>query len=966
MTDQMTRLLDSGDLFRDRHVGPREADIADMLKVIGVDSLESLIDRAVPESIRLGKDLSLPDPATEAEVLKELQDLATTNEQFRSHIGTGYHDCITPPAIQRGILESPGWYTAYTPYQPEISQGRLEALLNFQTMVCDLTGMEVANASMLDEGTAAAEAMTMCHRIQDKARRGKDCDLFFVSEKCHPQTIEIVQSRAEPLGIEIVVGDHEDFTFPARCFGVLLQYPDTDGRIVDLNGISARAHEVGAMVVVAADPLSLTLLTPPGEMGADVAVGSTQRFGIPMGFGGPHAAYLATLEKHQRQLPGRLVGVSKDAQGKEALRLALQTREQHIRRDKATSNICTAQVLLAVCAGMYAVHHGPEGLRRIANKVRLQTEILARGLTDLGHDVFETVRFDTVKVVPANLGATEVRNRSESANRNFRCYEDGSIGITVDETTLREDLLSILEIFGATAGSLDLDALASSVDLELPEIHARKSAFLEHPVFHSHRSETELMRYMHQLETRDLALNAAMIPLGSCTMKLNAATEMFPILYPGFAGIHPFAPEEQTKGYQVLIDRLDQWLSEITGFDRVTMMPNAGSQGEYSGLMVIRAYHQSRGEDHRDVCIIPQSAHGTNPASAIMAGMKVVVVGCDDAGNIDLDDLKAKVESHREQLSALMVTYPSTHGVFETSIRDICDMVHEAGGQVYLDGANMNAMVGICRPGDFGADVCHLNLHKTFCIPHGGGGPGVGPIGVAAHLSPFLPGHPLRSTGGDQGIGAISAAPFGSATILPISYAYIRMMGTPGLLHATRIAILSANYLASSLEGLYPILFKGENGLVAHECIVDTRVLKSEAGITVDDVAKRLIDYGFHAPTMSWPVAGTLMVEPTESEPRKELDRFVEAMRGIHAEAKSVQNGDLPADDNPLCNAPHTAAVVITDEWDHPYTREVAAFPSAHTRINKFWPAVARVDQAYGDRNLVCSCPPVEEYSDTP
>lgn len=965
MTDQMARLLDSGDLFRDRHVGPRSSDIDAMLKAIGVDSMESLIDRAVPQSIRLDKDLSLPEAATEAEALKELQDLSASNECFRSHIGTGYHDCITPPAIQRGILESPGWYTAYTPYQPEISQGRLEALLNFQTMVCDLTGMEVANASMLDEGTAAAEAMTMCHRIQDKARRGKDCDLFFVSERCHPQTIEIVQSRAEPLGIEIVVGDHEDFTFPARCFGVLVQYPDTDGRVVDLNGISDRAHKVGAMVVVAADPLSLTLLTPPGEMGADVAVGSTQRFGIPMGFGGPHAAYLATLEKHQRQLPGRLVGVSKDAEGKEALRLALQTREQHIRRDKATSNICTAQVLLAVCAGMYAVHHGPEGLSRIARKVRLQAEILANGLSDLGHNVFETVRFDTVKVTPVNLSVKEVRNRSEAAKRNFRYFEDGAIGITVDETTLREDLISILEVFGATSGSLDLDSMASSVEVDLPEAHARKSAFLEHPVFHSHRCETDLMRYMHNLESRDLALNAAMIPLGSCTMKLNAAAEMFPILYPGFAGLHPFAPEEQTKGYQILVDRLDQWLSEITGFDRVTMMPNAGSQGEYSGLMVIRAYHQSRGEEHRNVCIIPQSAHGTNPASAIMAGMKVVVVGCDDDGNIDLEDLKAKVESNRDQLSALMVTYPSTHGVFETAIREICEMVHGAGGQVYLDGANMNAMVGICRPGDFGADVCHLNLHKTFCIPHGGGGPGVGPIGVAAHLSPFLPGHPFRDTGGEQGIGAISAAPFGSATILPISYAYIRMMGTSGLVHATRVAILSANYLAAALEDLYPILFKGENGLVAHECIIDTRVLKSEAGITVDDVAKRLIDYGFHAPTMSWPVAGTLMVEPTESEPKKELDRFVEAMRGIHSEAKLVEAGELPAENNPLCNAPHTAACVITEEWDRPYSREQAAFPSLHTRSHKFWPAVARIDQAYGDRNLVCSCPPVEEYSDT-
>jgi glycine dehydrogenase len=966
MKDDASSLLDSGDVFRDRHVGPRQEDISAMLKKIGLDSLESLIDQAVPSTIRFRESLSLSPAATEAEVLQELQDLAGRNEQHRSHIGTGYHDCITPPAIQRGILESPGWYTAYTPYQPEISQGRLEALLNFQTMVCDLTGMEVSNASMLDEGTAAAEAMTMCHRIQDKARRGESCDLFFVSEKCHPQTIDIVQSRAEPLGIEIVIGDHEDFTFPTRCFGILLQYPDTDGCVVDLEGISQRAHEVGAMVVVATDPLSLTLLRPPGEMGADVAVGSTQRFGIPMGFGGPHAAFLATLEKHQRQLPGRLVGISRDAEGKNALRLALQTREQHIRRDKATSNICTAQVLLAVCAGMYAVHHGPEGLRRIAKKVRLQTEILVKGLSDLGHSVLDAVRFDTVKVLPVGVSDGEIRNRSLAAHRNFRYYPDGSIGISVDETTLRADLLSIFEVFGASAGSSDLDALAKSVDVELPQANARTTTYLDHPVFHSYRSETELMRYMHNLETRDLALNAAMIPLGSCTMKLNAAAEMFPILYPGFAGIHPFAPEEQTKGYQILIDRLDQWLSEITGFSKVTMMPNAGSQGEYSGLMVIRAFHTANGDEHRNVCIIPQSAHGTNPASAIMAGMKVVVVGCDDAGNIDIEDLKAKIEKHRENLAALMVTYPSTHGVFETEIRNICDLIHEAGGQVYLDGANMNAMVGICRPGDFGADVCHLNLHKTFCIPHGGGGPGVGPIGVGEHLAPFLPGHPLRKTGGDQAIGPISAAPFGSATILPISYAYIRMMGSAGLVHATQVAILSANYLAACLGDVYPILFKGENGLVAHECIIDTRVLKQDAGISVDDVAKRLIDYGFHAPTMSWPVAGTLMVEPTESEPLVELDRFVGAMRGIHSEAMAVKAGEYPADDNPLCNAPHTAARVVAEDWDRSYSRELAAFPSEHAKMHKFWPSVGRIDQAYGDRNLVCSCPPVEEYLDTP
>jgi len=963
MSRSVSDLLDSGDLFQDRHIGPRGVDIEAMLARIGASSLEELIENTVPSSIRYPGPLKLEEAATEGQILSELSQLAGNNKVFRSHIGTGYHATITPPAIQRGILECPGWYTAYTPYQPEISQGRLEALLNFQTMVCDLAGLDVSNASLLDEGTAAAEAMTMCHRIQGKVRRDGSAELFFVSEKCHPQTIEIVRSRAIPLGIEVVVGDHEDFVFPSKCFGILLQYPDTDGRVVDLEQICARAHDADALVVVAADPLSLTLLRPPGEAGADVVVGSTQRFGIPMGFGGPHAAYLATRDKYQRQIPGRLVGVSRDSQGKEAIRLALQTREQHIRRDRATSNICTAQVLLAVCAGMYAVHHGPDGLTTIARRIRLQTEILALALKDLGHEVLDVVRFDNVKVVPKEISEEELRSRSAAAERNFRYYGDGSVGISLDETTTRDDLMSILTLFGAAADSIDLETVAGRCDLAIPERLARKSHFLTHPVFHRYRSETALMRYMHQLEARDLSLDTAMIPLGSCTMKLNAAVEMFPILYPGFAQLHPFCPKDQTAGYQLLFDRLETWLAEITGFSGVSLMPNAGSQGEYAGLMVIRAYHQSRGDSNRKVCFIPQSAHGTNPASAIMAGMEVVVLPCDSEGNIDLEDLAANIKEYGDRVAALMVTYPSTHGVFETEIIRICEMIHEAGGQVYLDGANMNAMMGLCRPADFGADVCHLNLHKTFCIPHGGGGPGMGPIGVASHLTSFLPGHPQVQTGGADAIGTISAAPYGSATILPISYAYIRLMGDNGLRKATEVAILSANYLARNLEDYYPVLYRGSSGYVAHECIIDTRVLKESAGVSVDDIAKRLIDFGFHAPTMSWPVAGTLMIEPTESEPKEELDRFIEAMKAIHAEAKAVEQGVYPADDNPLRNSPHTLAMVTQENWDHPYSREQAAFPSTHTRAYKFWPVVARIDQAYGDRNLICSCLPLAEYS---
>jgi len=944
--------------FLDRHIGPRDSQLPDMLAAIGVRSLDELIDQTVPKNLRTQKPLALDPPLGEHEALEDLRELSERNQVFRSYLGMGYHACITPPAIQRNIFESPGWYTAYTPYQPEISQGRLEALLNFQTMVSDLTGFEIANASMLDEATAAAEAMTLCHRVHEKEHAG---EIFFVSSRCHPQTIDVVKARAAPLGIEVRLGDHADFTFPAGCFGALVQYPDTDGRVNDYEAFCRRAHDIGALVVVAADPLALTLLRPPAEFGADVAVGSTQRFGVPLGFGGPHAAYMATRDEYKRMLPGRLVGVSKDAEGRPALRLSLQTREQHIRRDKATSNICTAQVLLAVVAGSYAVYHGPEGLRRIARRVHLQALALGAALESLGHRVAEGPVFDTVKVAPKGGDVPALLAAARKKRINLRAYEDGSLGISLDETAGARDLADLYEVFGGNARDFDLDPLAAAVPMEYPKPLARASAYLEHPVFHRHRSETELMRYLRQLANRDLALDTAMIPLGSCTMKLNAAAEMIPILLRGFAQMHPFAPREQTEGYGVLFERLERWLGEITGFDRVSLQPNAGSQGEYAGLMVIRAYHLARGEGHRKLCFIPQSAHGTNPASAKMAGLDVVVIACDDQGNIDLGDLEEKLVAHAGELSALMITYPSTHGVFETSVKDICQKIHAAGGQVYLDGANMNAMVGLVRPAELGADVCHLNLHKTFCIPHGGGGPGMGPIGVKKHLAPYLPGHPVVETGGAEAIGAISAAPFGSPMILPISYAYIAMMGGEGLTKATEIAILNANYIAARIGDIYPVLYRGEKGRVAHECILDTRGFK-KAGVGVDDIAKRLMDYGFHAPTMSWPVAGTLMVEPTESEPKEELDRFCEAMRSIHDEIEEIERGKLPKEDNPLHNAPHTLRAVVATEWKHPYSRERAAFPSDFTREHKFWPAVARIDQAFGDRNLVCICPPIEAY----
>jgi glycine dehydrogenase len=945
--------------FADRHIGPRDAQIPAMLEAIGARSIEELIDQTIPRALRTSRPLALDAPLGEHEVLEDLRGLSERNQVFRSYIGMGYHACITPPAIQRNILESPGWYTAYTPYQPEISQGRLEALLNFQTVVADLTGLPVANASLLDEATAAAEAMTLCHRVTEKGEAGGE--LFFVSEKCHPQTIEVVRARAAPLGIEVRVGDHEDFTFPAGCFGALLQYPDTDGRVHDYEGFCERAHRIGALVVVAADPLALTLLRAPGEFGADVAVGSTQRFGVPLGAGGPHAAYMATRDEHKRMLPGRIVGVSKDSEGRRALRLSLQTREQHIRRDKATSNICTAQVLLAVVASTYAVYHGPEGLRQIARRIHAQTVALGAALASLGHTVAGGPVFDALRVNPKGGRSAEVHSNARQRGINLRAFDDGSVGIALDETVDEGDLSDLFEVFGGQARKFDLAAFARGADVEYARALARTSSYLEHPVFHRHRSETELMRYLRRLANRDLALDTAMIPLGSCTMKLNAAAEMIPILLRGFSQVHPFAPAEQTEGYRVLYERLERWLAEITGFDAVSLQPNAGSQGEYSGLMVIRAHLAAHGEAHRKLCFIPQSAHGTNPASAKMAGLDVVVIACDDRGNIDLGDLEEKLAAHGNELAALMITYPSTHGVFETTVKEICAKIHAAGGQVYLDGANMNAMVGLVRPAELGADVCHLNLHKTFCIPHGGGGPGMGPIGVRKHLAPYLPGHPVIETGGEKAIGAISAAPYGSPMILPISYAYIAMMGGEGLTRATEIAILNANYVAARLDKLFPVLYRGEKGRVAHECILDTRDFK-KAGVGVDDIAKRLMDYGFHAPTMSWPVAGTLMVEPTESEPKEELDRFCEAMQSIHGEIQEIERGKLPKEDNPLHNAPHTMASVLASEWQHPYTRERAAFPTEFAKEHKFWPAVARIDQAFGDRNLVCICPPVEAY----
>jgi glycine dehydrogenase len=944
------------DTFARRHIGPTPAEQQSMLASLGLDSLAGLVEQTVPAAIRLGRELDLGAGLAESTLLARLASMAEGNAVLRSYIGLGYHGTITPGVILRNILENPGWYTQYTPYQAEISQGRMEMLLNYQTLVSDLAGLPVANASLLDEATAAAEAMALCVRVRTASGPAS----FFVSEACHPQTIEVVRGRAEALGIELVVGDHRTADLARGFVGVLVQFPTTDGVLFDYRDFFARAHAAGSFGVLAADPLAMTLYAPAGEVGADVAIGSTQRFGVPMGFGGPHAAYMATTDAFKRQIPGRVIGVSKDTAGRPALRLSLQTREQHIRRDKATSNICTAQVLLANVAAAYAVYHGPQGLTDIARRVHLFTATLREGLRAGGATVPDGPIFDTLRVRPAP-GAGDVLAAALSRGINLRDFGDGSVGIALDETVTVNDLRDLLAAFGQPAA--DIEALIARADVGLGAL-GRQGGFLGHPVFHQHQSETEMLRYLARLESRDLSLVQSMIPLGSCTMKLNATTEMRPVTWPEFGSLHPFAPADQARGYHRLFKELEGWLSEITGFDAVSLQPNAGSQGEYAGLLVIRAWHQSRGDAHRNVCLIPVSAHGTNPASAAMAGFEVVVVKCDAHGNVDLADLEAQAAKYADRLAALMVTYPSTHGVFETRIKDICEIVHRHGGQVYMDGANMNAQVGLCRPGDIGADVCHLNLHKTFAIPHGGGGPGMGPIGVRGHLAPFLPGHPVaHGVGGPQAIHPISAAPWGSASVLTISWAYIAMMGATGLRNATEVAILNANYISHRLDAHYPVLYKGEHGFVAHECIIDLRGLKAGSGIEVEDVAKRLMDYGFHAPTMSFPVPGTLMIEPTESESKAELDRFCDAMISIREEIRAIERGEMSRTDNPLKNAPHTMDALVTAEWTHPYSREQAVFPSPATRNFKFWPTVGRVDNAYGDRNLVCTCPPLESYA---
>ncbi len=950
--------------FADRHIGPSPEETAQMLREVGFADLDALVDATLPKNIRLNRVLELPAAKSENDALAELRALASQNRIARNFIGAGYSGTITPPVIQRNILENPGWYTAYTPYQAELAQGRLEALVNFQTMVTDLTALDIANASLLDEATAAAEAMALCHHAAAHRSRNK----FFVADNCHPQTIEVVRTRAKPLGIEVVTGDFADFSFDDAIFGALVQYPATDGAIYNYEKFAEAAHDAGALFVVAADILALTLLKPPGELGADVAVGSTQRFGIPLGFGGPHAAYIATRDQFKRHLPGRLVGVSHDAEGRPAYRLALQTREQHIRRDKATSNICTAQVLLAVIAAMYAVYHGPNGLRAIAQRVHDFAAKLAQGLLQVGFKIAHENFFDTIRLELEQGSSRDLSERAARAGCNLRAVSDHAISIALDETTTDSDIETLMSIFRGTAVRDYADENLDSTSFRIPQSAIRNSPFLTHPVFNTYQSETEMLRYLRRLESRDLSLCHSMIPLGSCTMKLNATAEMFPISWPNFATLHPFAPDSQTSGYREMCDQLERWLAEISGFSAISLQPNAGSQGEFAGLLAIREYHASRGEVHRNVCLIPQSAHGTNPASAIMAGFKVVAIATLKDGDIDLADLRAKADAHARDLAALMVTYPSTHGVFETTIREICEIVHGHGGQVYMDGANMNAQVGLCRPGDIGADVCHLNLHKTFCIPHGGGGPGVGPIGVAKHLVPFLPSpadiEPQTMQVRLGPVGPVAQAPYGSASILTISWMYIRMMGPDGLKRATEVAILSANYIAKRLDRYFPVLFKGKRDLVAHECILDLREWK-RVGIEVEDVAKRLMDYGFHAPTISWPVPGTMMVEPTESESKDELDRFCDAMISIHAEMTAIANGTADKQNNLLKNAPHTTRQIASERWDRPYSREQAAFPAPWLRDHKFWPSVARIDNVYGDRNLFCSCVPLDEIGDS-
>ena len=963
---KLPEFLQPSDGFIHRHVSANPSDIGAMLDELGLSSLDALVDETIPADIRLQGALDVPAGRGESAALGWLKEILSKNQVVRSFIGAGYYGCFTPAVIQRNVFENPGWYTQYTPYQAEIAQGRLEALLNFQTMVCDLTALPLSNASLLDEATAAAEAMAMARATH----RGKR-NLFFASRDCHPQTIAVLRTRAEPLGVTLEIGEPDSFDFAnENLFGAIFQYPATDGGIRDYRSIVETIHSVNAVAICAADLLAVTLLCPPGEMGFDIAVGSTQRFGVPMGFGGPHAAYVSCQERFRRQLPGRLVGVSKDRDGRTAYRLALQTREQHIRRDRATSNICTAQVLLAIMASMYAVYHGPDGLKRIASRVRGFARLTKAGLEALGHKVTKGPVFDTLHI---SLSATECKRIEKAAlasRRNFRIFDDG-LGVSFDECTTLEDVEAILSVFGASAsgansGSSSVPealALAQSKQLaeDYPESLQRTSKYMTAEVFNKYQTEHELLRYLHRLQAKDLSLTTSMIPLGSCTMKLNATSEMAPVSWPEVAHLHPFAPPEQTEGYIEMLHLLEGWLASITGFAAVSLQPNAGAQGEYAGLLAIRAYHADRGDSGRNVCLIPLSAHGTNPASAVMAGFKVVAIACDSAGNIDVADLRKKAEANKEALGALMITYPSTHGVFERSIREICDVVHEYGGQVYLDGANMNAQVGLCRPGDYGADVCHLNLHKTFCIPHGGGGPGMGPIGVAPQLVPFLSGHPNHPLGtqSDKAIGPVSAAPYGSPSILPISWMYIAMMGRNGLTEATRMAILNANYMAQRLSEGFAILYRGPKGRVAHEFILDLRPFKKSAGIEVDDVAKRLMDYGYHAPTMSWPVPGTLMIEPTESESRAELDRFCDAMLMIREEIRDVEDDKISIEQSPLRLAPHTADDLV-GEWERPYSREQGAFPASWLREHKYWPTVGRIDNAFGDRNLVCTCPSVE------
>ena len=932
------------DAFIDRHIGPISDEINAMLKTLGLTNLEELIQKTIPAEILDDGSLNIDKAVDELNTIKSLRSIAAKNTVTRSYIGMGYTGTITPPVILRNILENPGWYTQYTPYQAEISQGRLEALLNFQTMVCDMTGMEIANASLLDEATAAAEAMAMMARLIPKR------NVFYVSLDCYPQTIDVLKTRAKPIGIELVVTRERDFEFNGDTLGILIQYPASDGRIGDYSEMSKNAHENGSLVAAAADILSLAMIKPPGEWGADIVVGSAQRFGVPMGYGGPHAAFFATHKKYERKIPGRIIGLSQDVYGNPALRMALQTREQHIRRDKATSNICTAQVLLAIMSGMYAVYHGPHGISRIAKRVNYLTAILAGSLEKAGFDLVHNHFFDTIRF----KADSHFVKKALDAGMLFWDYGDGTLGITIDETSSIEDIQDIFDIFETKAMEPSGQTIQKNI--------IRSSPFLEHPVFNTHHSETEMLRYIYKLQQKDLSLATSMIPLGSCTMKLNATTEMMGIIWPEFANLHPFAPQKHVQGYEEIIAELGNWLCEMTGFTGYSFQPNSGAQGEYAGLMVISAFHKSNGDEHRNVCLIPASAHGTNPASAVMNGMKVIVVKCDDGGNIDMKDLKIKAEAHSYQLAAFMVTYPSTHGVFEAHIKDVCNVIHDHGGQVYLDGANLNAMVGLCKPANFGADVCHINLHKTFCIPHGGGGPGMGPIFTQDHLTKFLPGHPIVSTSGGEGVKAVSAAPFGSASILPISWTYIKMLGGEGLKKATQVAILNANYMAKILSEHFDILYTGQNGMVGHEFIVDMRPFRKSSGITDEDVAKRLMDYGFHAPTMSFPVPGTLMIEPTESEAKSELDRFCRALIQIKEEILAIENGEADKDDNVLKNAPHTARHVTSDNWSHPYSREEAAYPTPCTKENKFWPAVGRVDNAFGDRNLVCSCPPIEDY----